>query len=102
MTPKLVIATSSDQTLPHKRISKNIFHKNREISILTMKKKQQSKQFLRKPQANTFSGSYRKNQTRGDKTKRKIPTGMNRSANLTPVQGSSTVVCMIVISQLPH
>jgi hypothetical protein len=68
---------------------KYIFHKNREISILTMKKKQQG----------ASSGSHKKNQTRGDKKqneKRKTCTGMNKSASLTPVPGPSTVVCMIV------
>jgi len=37
--------------------------------------------------------------TRGDKKqnkKRKAHTSMNKSASLTPVQGPSTVVCMIV------
>jgi hypothetical protein len=37
---------------------KNIFHKNREISILMIKKKT--------AKVNTSSGSHRKNQTRGD------------------------------------
>jgi hypothetical protein len=49
--------------------------------------------------ANTSSGSHRKNQTRGDKKqneKQKTHTSMNKSASLTPVQGPSTVVCMIV------
>jgi hypothetical protein len=38
------------------------------------------------------------------KKKRKTHIGMNKSASLTPVQGPSTAVCMIVIelSQLPH
>jgi hypothetical protein len=69
----------------------NIFHKNREISILTIKKKTAR---LTLPQE-----SHRKNQTRGDKKqnkKRKTHSGMNKSASLTPVQGPSTVVCMIV------
>jgi hypothetical protein len=67
----------------------NIFHKNREISILTMKKNSK---------VNTSSGSHRKNQTRKDRTnkKQKTHTGMNKSTSLTPVQGPSTVVCMIV------
>ncbi len=45
-----------------------------------------------------FSGSHRKNQTWREKTKTKNKkhTGMNRSASFTPVQGPSTVVCMIV------
>jgi len=74
-------------------ISYNIFHKNREIPILTMKKNNK---------ANTSSGSHRKNQTRGEKKKNKKPkkkkhtSGMNKSASLTPVQEPSTVVCMIV------
>jgi hypothetical protein len=78
---------------------RNIFHKNREISILMMKKKHSK--------VNTYSGSCRKNQTRKDRTnkKQKTHTSMNKSASLTPVQGPSTVVvCMIVIKlpQLPH
>jgi hypothetical protein len=55
--------------------------------------------------ANTSSGSHRKNQTRGDKKqnkKQKTHTHTHthqyeQSASLTPVQGPSTVVCMIVI-----
>jgi hypothetical protein len=80
----------------------NIFLKNREISILTMKKKHNSK-------VNTSSRSHRKFQTRKDKTNKKKKkknksSSMNNSATLTPVQGPSTVVCMIVtyLSQLPH
>jgi hypothetical protein len=42
----------------------NIFLKNREISILTMKKKHNSK-------VNTSSRSHRKFQTRKDKTNKK-------------------------------
>jgi hypothetical protein len=36
--------------------------------------------------------------------KRKTNRGMNKSASLTPVQGPSTAVCMLVtkLSQLPH
>jgi hypothetical protein len=67
-------------------MSTDIFHKNREISILMSK-------------VNTSSGSQRKNQTREDrknKQKTKTHTGMNKSASLTPVQGPSTVACMIV------
>jgi phage tail tube protein FII len=48
---------------------------------------------------NTSLRSHRKNQTRGDKKqneKRKTHNSMNKSANITPVQGLSTVVCMIV------
>jgi hypothetical protein len=64
-------------------------------------------QWRRNSKANTSSGSHRKNQTRGDKKqnkKQKTHTGMNKSGSLTPVQGPSTVVCMIVtkLSQLPH
>jgi hypothetical protein len=63
----------------------NIFHKNREISILTVKK------------VNTCSGIHRKNQTREDrKTNKNTHTKMNKSASLIPVQGPSTVACMIV------
>jgi hypothetical protein len=47
---------------------------------------------------NTSSGSHRKNETREERTnkKHKAHTGMNKSVSLTPVQGPSTVVCMIV------
>jgi hypothetical protein len=52
-----------------------------------MKKKQQGEHFLR---------SHRKNQTREDRNKQKTHSGKNKSASLTPAQGPSTVVCMIV------
>ncbi len=70
---------------------KNIFHKDREISI-SHNEEENSK-------VKTSSGSHKKNQTRGDKITNKIwktHTSMNKSASLTPVQGPSTVVCMIV------
>jgi hypothetical protein len=56
---------------------------------------------------NTSSRSHRKFQTRKDKTNQKQKnknSSMNNSANLTPVQGPSRVVCMIVtyLPQLPH
>jgi hypothetical protein len=43
-------------------------------------------------------------ETKKQKKKQKTHTGMNKSANLTPIQGPSTIVCMIVtsLSQLPH
>jgi hypothetical protein len=73
----------------------HVFHKNREISYLAMKKKHSK--------VNTSSRSHRKFQTRKDKTnkkpkkkKKKRNSGMNNSASLTPVQGPSTVVCMIM------
>ncbi len=53
----------------------------------------------RNSKVNTSSGSHRKYKTR-EKTetnkKQKTHTSMNKSASLTPVQGPSTVVCMIV------
>ncbi len=79
---------------------RNIFHKNREISLLTIKKKHSK--------IDSSSGSCRKNQSRKDRTNKKkthTHTSMNKSASLTPVQGQLTVVvCMIVIKlpQLPH
>jgi hypothetical protein len=75
-----------------------MFHENREISILTMKKKQHGEHFLRKPQKEPNKGRQKTNK------KRRTHTGMNKSASLTPLQGPSTVVCMILteLSQLPH
>jgi len=55
-----------------------------------MKKKQQGYQFLRKPQKEPNKGRQKPNE------KQKTHTSMNKSASLTPVQGPSTVVCMIV------
>ncbi len=68
----------------------NIFHKNREISILMMKKKTAR---LKLPQEATERTKLGKIE---NKQKMKTHTGMNKSASLTPVQGPSTVVCMIV------
>jgi len=48
---------------PQKAREKNIFHKKREISILTTKKKHSK--------VNTSSKSHRKFQTRKDKTNKK-------------------------------
>jgi hypothetical protein len=81
---------TQDRFCKLKRSSKNIFHKNREISILMMKKKQQGYHFLRKPQKEPNKGRQKTNE------KRKTHIGMNKSASLTPVQGPSTVVCTIV------
>jgi hypothetical protein len=67
-----------------------MFHKNREISILMMKKKQQGYHFLRKPQKEPNWGGQKQT------NKQKTHASMNKSASLTPVQGPSTVVCMIV------
>jgi hypothetical protein len=69
-----------------------------QISFIRIEKSPFS-QWRSNNKANTSSGSHRKNQTRGDKKqneKRKTHTSMNKSASLTPVQGPSTVVCMIV------
>jgi hypothetical protein len=55
-----------------------------------MKKKQQGKHFLRKPQKKPNKGRQKTNKNWNRHT------GMNKSASLTPVQGPSTVVCMIV------
>jgi hypothetical protein len=55
-----------------------------------MKKKQQGKHFLRKPQKEPNKGRQKTNK------KRKTHNGMNKSVSLTPAQGPSTVVCMIV------
>jgi hypothetical protein len=51
----------------------------------------------KKQKGYTSSGSCKKNQS-GEKTnkKRKTHIGLNKNANLTPVQGPSTIVCMIV------
>jgi hypothetical protein len=46
--------------------------------------------FLRKPQKQPNKGRQKTNK------KPKTHTGMNKSASLTPVQGPSTAVCMIV------
>jgi hypothetical protein len=89
----------------------NIPPKNWEISFLTIKKKQSK--------VNTSSTSHREFQRRKDKTefegprnenwkrtkhKIKQKSSMNNSASLTPVQGPSTLACMIVtsLSLLPH
>jgi hypothetical protein len=66
-----------------------IFHKNREISILTMKKKTARLTLLQEATERTSQGEIQ-NKTR------KTHSGMNESASLTPVQGPSTVACMIV------
>jgi hypothetical protein len=69
----------------------NIFHKNREISILTIKKKTARLTLLQEATERTRQGETQ------NKTKtRKTLSGMNESASLTPVQGPSTVACMIV------
>jgi hypothetical protein len=87
-------------SVAHAGTIRDIFHKNREISILTMKKKHSK--------VNTWR-SHRKFQTRKDKTNQKKKkknknSSMNNSASLKPVQGPLTVVGMIVtyLSQLPH
>jgi hypothetical protein len=79
----------------------NISHKNQEISILTIKKRQSK--------VNTSLTSHREFQ-RKEKTENKGPrnkkqkSSTNNSADLTPVQAPSTVTCMIVtsLSQLAH
>jgi hypothetical protein len=69
----------------------NIFHKNREISILTIKKKTARLTLLQEATERTSQrGDTEQNKTR------KTHSGMNESASLTPVQGPSTVACMIV------
>jgi hypothetical protein len=68
---------------------KNIFHKNREISILTMKKKTARLTLLQEATERTSQGEIQ-NKTR------KTHSGMNEIASLTSVQGPSTVACMIV------
>jgi len=56
----------------------------------------------RNSKVNSSSGSHRKNQTRTKqepnkgRQKQKTHTGMNKSVRLIPVQGPSTVVCMIL------
>jgi hypothetical protein len=89
----------------------DISHKNWEISIFTIKKQRSN--------INTSSTSHQEFQRRKDKIEKKGPRNknqkttkhkikhecsVNNSANLTPVQGPSTVECMIVtsLSQLPH
>jgi hypothetical protein len=67
----------------------DIFNKNREISILTMKKKTARLTLLQEATERTSQGEIQ-NKTR------KTHSGMNESASLTPVQGPSTVACMIV------
>jgi hypothetical protein len=69
----------------------NIFHKNREISILTMKKKTARLTLPQEATERTKQGETKKQNKKG-----KTHSGMNKSASLTPVQGPSTVVCMIV------
>jgi hypothetical protein len=61
-----------------------IFHKNREISILTMKKKTARLTLLQEATERTSQGEIQ-NKTR------KTHSGMNESASLTPVQGPSTL-----------
>jgi hypothetical protein len=65
------------------------------VSFIRIEKSPFSR-WRRDSKVNTSSGSHRKNQTREDKNKQKTHAGMNKSASLTPVQGPSTVVCMIV------
>jgi hypothetical protein len=72
-----------------KREKYYIFHKNREISILMMKKKTARLTLLQEATERTRQGE-KQNKTR------KTHSGMNESASLTPVQGPSTVACMIV------
>jgi hypothetical protein len=69
----------------------NIFHKNREISILTIKKKTARLTLPQEATERTKQGETKKQNKKG-----KTHSGMNKSASLTPVQGPSTVVCMIV------
>jgi hypothetical protein len=81
----------------HRELDRNC-HGKLEISFIRIEKSPFSR-WRRNSKVNTSSGSHRKNQTRGDKKtnkKQKTRTGMNKSASLTPVQGPSTVVCMIV------
>jgi hypothetical protein len=70
--------------------STSIFHKNRDISILTIKKKTARLTLPQEATERTKQGETKQNE------KRKTHSGMNKSASLTPVQGPSTVVCMIV------
>jgi hypothetical protein len=69
---------------------KNIFHKNREISILTIKKKTARLTLLQEATERTRQGETQ------NKTKHEKHTAVNESASLTPIQGPSTVACMIV------
>jgi hypothetical protein len=62
---------------------KHIFHKNREISILTIKKKTA----ITLPQEATER--TKQGETKNKTKKRKTHSGMNKSASLTPVQGPS-------------
>jgi hypothetical protein len=87
-----------------------VFWSNSQISFIRIEKFPFSR-WRRNCKVNSSSGSHRKNQIRTkqggrQKTnkKQKTHTGMNKSASLTPVQGPSTVVCMIVtwLPQLPH
>jgi hypothetical protein len=77
-----------------KATGKNIFHKNRRISILTIKKKTSRLTLLQEATERTSQGETQ-NKTKQNKT-RKTHSGMNKSASLTPVQGPSTIACMIV------
>ncbi len=69
--------------------TEDIFHKNREISILTINKKTARLTLLQEATERTSQGETQ-NKTR------KTHSSMNKSASLTLVQGPSTVACMIV------
>jgi hypothetical protein len=70
--------------------TQDIFHKNRKISILMMKKKPTPRLTLL--QETTESSKLGKTKT----NKKPKTCVMNKSASLTLVQGPSTVVCMTV------
>ncbi len=70
---------------------KDIFHKDREISILTMKKKTERLTVPQEATKRTKQGETKK-QTKNEKH----TPAWTKSASLTAVRGPSTVVCMIV------
>ncbi len=72
-----------------------ILWKFQKISFIRIEKSPLS-WWRRNSKVNTSSGSHRKNQTREDRTNKKHTPVWTKSASLTPVQGPSTVVCMIV------
>jgi hypothetical protein len=86
-----------------------ISHKNREISILTIKRKKSKVNFFLEPLKFPGAGKtklrtkdYKTKTKQGQNKQNKHECSMNNSASLTLVQGPSTVTCMIVtyLSQL--
>jgi len=74
-----------------KETARLTLHKKRDISILAMKKETAR---LTLPREATERTQQEPNKGRQKQTKKH--TGMNKSASLTPVQGPSTVVCIIL------